>query len=396
MRTILEKTSMTSSSWAMGLISTKPFGTFLKFIMSLPWIRKRDSGWKVALFLLLLFIQSPTSAFARPQPDDSSLFREGEILLSKGEPERALWRFIRITTDFPKSHLLNDAKYKIGICYTQLKRPKDAIASLNEVIQTFPDPARMIEVFTLLGNNHLELKDRLGALRWYGKGLLVTTQSNNALEKKVRTIIDSYGSEAELKQIESLYRGAYAGGYAKTRLAQMAKRQGNEALAKKILTEMEIEYPRMDDGLQAKGLPERIPLPPKSKYTLGVILPLSGIYKPFGERVLQGIQLAIKEIESQDKVPIVSIALRDSTGNPWEAEKAVEDLVGREKVIGILGPLISLTNDRVIKKSQQMKTLLITFSQKELSSDKGEYIFQNSLLPSDQIQRLVAYAIKEL
>ena len=41
----------------------------------------------------------------------------------------------------------------------------------------------------------------------------------------------------ELNQIESLYRGAYAGGYAKLKLAQLAKRQGNDTLARKILME---------------------------------------------------------------------------------------------------------------------------------------------------------------
>ena len=64
-------------------------------------------------------------------PDDASLFREGEILLSKGDTEKALWRFKRLITDFPKSPLLNEAKFRMGICYTQLKRPQDAIRILK-------------------------------------------------------------------------------------------------------------------------------------------------------------------------------------------------------------------------------------------------------------------------
>ena len=59
-----------------------------------------------------------------PQPDDSIPLREGEILLSKGDTEKALWRFKRLITEFPKSPLFNEAKFRMGICYTQLKRPQ--------------------------------------------------------------------------------------------------------------------------------------------------------------------------------------------------------------------------------------------------------------------------------
>ena len=109
-------------------------------------------------------------------------------------------------------------------------------------------------------------------------------QSHDELKKKVKSIIDTYDSEEELNPIESLYRGAYAGGYAKLKLAQLAKRQGNDALAKKMLIDLEREYRGVDYGPLAKELSESIPLPPKAKYTVGVILPLSGVHQPFGDK----------------------------------------------------------------------------------------------------------------
>jgi ABC-type branched-subunit amino acid transport system substrate-binding protein len=362
--------------------------------MLLPSITQRNRGWKLILALLFLFfIQSPTLAQSPSPLDDASLFREGEVFLSKGDAERALWRFKRLITDFPKSPLLNESKFRMGICYTQLKRPQDAIRILTELLPTFLSPSRMVQVFSLLGDNHLELKDRLTALHWYGKGILVPGQPNDELKKKMRSIIDTYDSGEELNQIESLYRGAYAGGYAKLKLVRLAKRQGNDTLARKILMEFEKEYRGMDYGPLIKELSESIPLPPKSKYTVGVILPLSGTHQPFGERVLQGVQLAIKETEVPGKIPLISLAIRDSKGSPWEAERAVEELVTKEKVIAIIGPLLSSTVERAVKKAQQMKVPLFTFSQKEI---KGDFLFQNSLTPYDQVQTLVEYAIRDL
>ena len=371
-----------------------PFGTPRQFGDKPPNPRSR-TGWKPALcIVLLLFLQNP--ALAQNQPEDTLLFREGEILLSKGETEKALWRFKRLLTEFPKSSLSSEARFRMGICYTQLKRPKDAIRILNELLATFLSPARMVQVFTLLGDNYLELSDFLNVLHWYGKGLLIPGQPHEELKKKVRLIIDTYDTEWELNQIESLYRGAYGGGYAKLRLAHLAKQRGNENLARKMLTELEKEYRTMDYWPQAKELSGSMPPPVKSKYTVGVILPLSGIYQPFGERVLQGIQLAMREVESQGKIPLISLAIRDSRGNAKEAEKAVEELVTREKVIAILGPLLSVTADKAAKKAQQLKVPLLTFSQKEPLHGKDGFVFQNSLTPSDQIQRLAAFAIQEL
>jgi branched-chain amino acid transport system substrate-binding protein len=363
--------------------------------MSPLMINKRGRGWKLILCLLpLLFIQG--LVFAQAQPEDSVLFREGEILLSKGETEKALWRFKRLLTDFPKSPLSHEAKFRMGICYTQLKRPKEAIPILNELFSTFLSPARMAQVFTLLGDNHLELKDPFAALQWYGKGLLIPKQPDEELKKKIRSIIDHFDTEDELKQIENLYRGAYGGGYAKLKLAQMAKRRGNDLLAKNILTELEKEYRGIDYLAQVKDLSESISFPIQPKYSVGVILPLSGIHQPFGERVLQGIQLAMKEIDSRGKTPLLSLSIRDSKGNPLEAEKAVEELVTKEKVIGMIGPLLSITSDKAAKKAQQLKVPILILSQKELPTGKGEFVFQNSLTPSDQIQTLAGYAIKEL
>ena len=342
--------------------------------------------------LLLIFIQRPVLAQPTSYPKDTLLFREGETLLSKDETEKALSRFKSLISEFPNSSLSNEAKFRIGICYTRLQRPKEAIPVLNDLFSTFLSPDRMVQVFTLLGDNYAELKDRPNALLWYGKGLLVPGPSNEELKKKVRSIIDTYEKEEELKQIESQYRGAYGGGYAKLRLALMAKSQGNNLLARKILRELESEYPGSGNWPQAKGLMESVS--PKSKYKVGVLLPLSGIQQPFGERALQGIQLGIGETNSEK--PLISLVIRDTKGNPSEAEKAAEELVTEEKVIAIVGPLLSVTADSAAKKAQQLKVPLLILSQKELLPGEGDFVFQNSITPSDQVQTLLDFVIEKL
>ena len=174
------------------------------------------------------------------------------------------------------------------------------------------------------------------------------------------------------------------------------KRRGNDLLAKRIFLEWDKEYREVDYPSQAKELLESFRQSFKPKYSIGVILPLSGAHQTFGERALQGIQLALKEMDAHEKNFPVSLVTRDSKGDPLEAEKAVEELATKEKVIAIIGPLLTITVDKAVKKAQQLKVPLLTLSQKEPLYGKGDFIFQNSLTPSDQIQTLVTYAIKEL
>ncbi len=284
----------------------------------------------------------------------------------------------------------------MGTCYTQLKRPKDAIRILNELFSTFLSPSRMVQVFTLLGDNCLELKEPLNALHWYGKGLLIPKQPKDELKKKVASLIDSFDTEKDLNHIESLYRGAYGGGYAKLKLAQRMKQRGDDLFAKRIFWEWDREYREADYLSQAKELLESLRQSFKSKYSIGVILPLSGDHQAFGERVLQGIQLAVKEMDALGKSFPISLVTRDSKGDPSEAEKALEELATQEKVVAIIGPLLTITAEKAARKAQQLKVPLLTLSQKEPLPGKGEFVFQNSLTPSDQIQALVTYATKEL
>lgn len=370
-----------------------------KSIMSHPAHSKRDGGKKIILCLLLLSFSIHCTVLSQPKPstsEDSLLFREAETFFSRGEIQKALWRFKKLTDEYPRSHLYHEARFRMALCFAELKRPRDAIQVLNDLVSTLPAPPRMVQIFTLLGDNHLELKDPSNALLWYGKGLLVRGQPHEELKKKIRSVIDAVEREEELKQIESLHRGAYAGGYAKLRLVRTAKSRGQDLLARNLLDELEKEYRGIDYGPFLKELPEWSPLPSKAKYSVGVILPLTGIYAPFGEKALQGIRLAIKEGSLKGRSQMISLVVRDSKGSPSEIEKAMDELVKEEKVIAIIGPLLSHTVDRASKKAQLLNVPLLSLSQKEPSSVKGNFFFQNSLTPAEQVRKLVTFAVREL
>jgi len=148
------------------------------------------------------------------------------------------------------------------------------------------------------------------------------------------------------------------------------------------------------------------PLPPTSK--IGIILPLSGRYAQFGEQALKGALLAADIFEARshgskepgDQANIqpmhVEVLVKDTQGDPIASAKAVEELTLNENVVGIIGPLLSITATDTARKAQELRTPIITLSQKEGLTNMGHYIFRNFLLPSEQARAIAAYAINKL
>jgi ABC-type branched-subunit amino acid transport system substrate-binding protein len=125
-------------------------------------------------------------------------------------------------------------------------------------------------------------------------------------------------------------------------------------------------------------------------------MPVTGPYQAFGERVLQGIQLALQEQNGPGRPPLVGIVLRDSKDQPRDAEQAIEDLAGQPRVLAIIGPLMSPQVERAAKKAREVRVPLITLSQKEPLPERNDFLFQNSLTPSAQVQTLADFAVREL
>lgn len=133
----------------------------------------------------------------------------------------------------------------------------------------------------------------------------------------------------------------------------------------------------------------------KGSYKIGVILPLSGKYKVYGESALHGIECAAGVVQPCTSPIHVELVVKDSMGDPAMAVKAVEELVTQDKVMVILGPMMSKDVSAAAQKAQELKVPLISLSQKDGVTDIGDYIFRVALNSSSQVQALVDYAIKQ-
>jgi ABC-type branched-subunit amino acid transport system substrate-binding protein len=156
--------------------------------------------------------------------------------------------------------------------------------------------------------------------------------------------------------------------------------------------------------------------------TLGVVLPLSGRYAPFGQAALRGIMLAAGifdraevSVEGQasgaktravDDLPValvegeatprVRLVVRDSEGSPELAAAAVRELADTDDVIAIIGPIFSSECEAAAREAESAEVPLLTLSNRIEISSERDYVFRMRTTPEDEVGFLVEYAVNEL
>ncbi|MDY7225819.1 penicillin-binding protein activator [Hyalangium rubrum] len=146
------------------------------------------------------------------------------------------------------------------------------------------------------------------------------------------------------------------------------------------------EAPNHPFAGQAKELlsraTRRVEVQPK---TVGVLLPMSGRYKPIGEAVLRGVQLALSGSD-------IELIVKDTQGEVTLAGQAVEQLAFDEGAIAMLGPLLADDSRRAALVAEELQVPLVTMTRTEGITDIGPHVFRNMLTNSAQARAIADYA----
>jgi tetratricopeptide (TPR) repeat protein len=107
----------------------------------------------------------------KEEPRDAILFNLGEHLFSQEDFADAGLKFRDLIEQYPSSPLVNEAKYKLGICYAKTGRYEDSLRLLREVLPLSLSPLRKATIHSIMAENYGGLGDYFEALRWYNKAM---------------------------------------------------------------------------------------------------------------------------------------------------------------------------------------------------------------------------------
>lgn len=132
------------------------------------------------------------------------------------------------------------------------------------------------------------------------------------------------------------------------------------------------------------------PAPVDGEFSVGLLLPLSGRFAEHGRRVKEGIELAVDEFTAQGGR--VRVVVADSAGEPDIAAREYANLVQREGVSFVFGPLLVKTAIAVAEQSRALGVPVMTFTKREGIPAMSPAVFRLGATARDQAQELVQFA----
>ncbi len=322
---------------------------------------------------------------------DQALSRIGAIYAGMGTYDAALAFYQRLLTEFPASPLANEAHLAVIDLLTATHQPEAAVKRCEQLLASNPDMDLRRQLWQRLeriAENSGSSAD--AAVYTY---MLYATAKDEEKELWTRRLTEIVGS-LEPEAIESVWdrmNDRYARSLLMFRYAVLQVVAENYDEALDILVAFRQTYPTHAYVPEADqiiaSLEQRLRFIPQ---TLGCLLPLSGPYKLYGQRVLNGIELALSLFQSGEQPLPARLLIEDSAADDSMSIKGVRRLVDAGAG-AIVGPIVSAP--AAAREAQRLNIPMITLTQKPDITATGDFIFRHFITPQSQVKALVSYFI---
>jgi len=324
--------------------------------------------------------------------------RRGELFQRDERYRESLEELHAVPERFRGDPLYNEARYLIAASYRGLGMYDKSEEIIKRLAKEEISSRLRARIFSLSGDNLAARGKNYDALLFYVKSLRVGPGKDreSSVKKRIETIIEDRLTLDELEDAAKMSRIRYPSGYILYRLARTQYEMGNFEESASSLNKFLLYHFGHPLAERGKDLRQRISeIGTTDRYAIGCILPLTGRYSVYGERVLDAIILAVGIFDSRGEIP-VKLIIEDSKSDPIAAREAVEKLAKEDNVIGIIGPLGSTTSIEAADEAQRIGIPILTLTQKEGITETGDYVFRNFLTSTMQIKSLVKYTFENL
>jgi branched-chain amino acid transport system substrate-binding protein len=329
-----------------------------------------------------------------PKGDKSrnALSRMASIYAEANRFDEALPVLQQLVHEYPDHPETPYAYFEMATAYYRLGNYERSMAETQEWLERYPDHSLKPEVLELLGNSQKALGDKPGAFISYRDAweLCGVPQRKQEIEGTIIRLIETMDLDA-LQKIEEQASETKFAPHVLYRIASLHLEEGHLLQATEAAMALVQSFPEPPWGDLGRHILEKEALEHSTSTNLiGCLLPLNGPFAIYGEEVLNGIQLGagfFPESKKQDQG--LELFVRDTRGEPDLAASEVEEMASKERILAIIGPLMSKSATAAAKKAQELGVPLVTLTQKEGITSEGNMVFRNFLTPAREVSRLV-------
>ncbi len=395
------------------------------------------------LFLLLMVCCLLGAAACAPrgpgglfeEKPEARLFRSAQSAVDSGQYDKAFTLFQEYVQKYADASRVPDALLQMGIIRARQGKHAQALAYLEQVIHSSPESqdarqalverlsvmydagnfqkvilqaadvfdrklpdAQFVRAGRIAGDAYMALNIGRGAyhafLRVYQRAGRKDRQET--VLPRLKAAINLLPQELIQEELARL-DGDFPSSWLLYHLGVNFEAAGNFGDALAVLSDFVDSHPSHELAetareriaeLKSEGYGEKI--------VIGCLLPLTGKYEAFGQRALNGMELAISAGEDAaggEAAPPVQLVVADTGSDPEKAAAAVQEL-NEQRVTVILGPLTNVQN--AAQQAQSLGIPIITLTQAAGIPEIGKYVFRNFITPGMQVKTLVDHASKNL
>lgn len=323
----------------------------------------------------------------------------GAIYLDESGCKGALYYYERLARDYATSPRAGSAKEVMGRCQAEGDGKSGALVKLeNQYLQSGND-AEKKEVASKAADAAMEAGEFGQAADWLLKvrSLERDDASKRAVEAEILELIDAKVTFQDVRSLLETAKSDFPAEALTYKLGRIQYHIRDLANAKSTLESLLSTWPSSSYLAGAKSMLELIEA--RSKVVpgkIGVLVPISGKLKAYGENALQAVKLASGQMNAAKPDTRFEFVVRDSKGDPAAAAQAVQDFVTVDGVVAVFGALFRVEAESAATKAQELGVPLLSLTAAEDITETGPFVFRNGLTSSAQMDALVEYAMDVL
>jgi ABC-type branched-subunit amino acid transport system substrate-binding protein len=332
--------------------------------------------------------QAYVSRYPHRPPAADALMKMAFIHVVYGQHEEARQLYQRVIDDYPESSSAENARVEILATYYHLGDFTGFFDRLRGLDTASLSAAARLRLYKLEGDAYLSSGEAKTAVMAYSRSLLSYPEDQRPeITDELKTAM----GVLDLAEIEELLAGPdyLPKAYLLYQLGLSNLVAGWDQPAADAFNRFLASYPDHELSETAREYLQEIQQRAAyGRYAIGCLLPLSGAYSSYGNRALNGVELALDRFRRNYPDVPIELVVKDSGSSEAQAVAAVQELEAA-RVSAILGPIAMAIP--AAEEAQRLGIPIITLSQKEGISDIGEYVFRNFLTPQNQVRTTVSY-----
>jgi len=327
-------------------------------------------------------------AYPATTAGEDALYRAGVLSFELGDYTNARKQFNELLFENPLFPQAQDARFKLGLSALELKSYRDAYQTLLPLRERVPSEQKaQLEDALRRAAEGARLYDQAMKMALQKAEQASTPEERTAALAHIGDLVDAQVASEEVARVQADLSPTHPAWPLLTfKLARVYQHTRDVPKLKSTLQSLLSNAPSSPYTAEAQEMLARADrVGQVHGRTLGVLLPLTGKYKAFGEAVMRGIRLGLKGSD-------IELVVKDTQGDGTRAATAVEELVFNDGAVAAIGPLFIEDSKRAALVAQDLGLPLLTLTRSEDVTAIGPFVFRNMLTYSAQTKALVDWA----